>query len=139
MREKAPTETHAAAALRELAGKVDAWRAQLRMTIDEVISLEASGATAISPDAASYDPDEAAHQLLNGHAYSPASIGTKPGVELFVKRRQIDELKRAIELADAHAADAAIDLGRELLQRHDPEIRALHRKRALLILQVFGV
>jgi hypothetical protein len=133
------SESNAAAALRTLSEKMDAWRAELRAATNVVVSLEQSGVTAVTPSDAAYDVDEAAHARVNGASYPAAPTGIKPGVELFLKRREVDELKRTINLAAEQTATAQIDRGRELLAEHDGEIRSLHRKRALILLNLFAV
>jgi hypothetical protein len=132
-------ESTAAAALANLNGQIDAMRAQMRATTTEVVALEAKGIEAISPsEAGGYDVHEAALLRLNGHAYKNAAPqGTKPGIQLYLKRREIAELKVTIDLASQQWAEASIDVGRELLAKHGPEINALHRKRCLAILEIF--
>jgi hypothetical protein len=132
-------ESAAAAALANLNGPIDAMRAQMRATTAEIIALEAKGIEPISPSNDAYDVHEAATLRLNGHAYKNlAPQGTKLGIQLYLKRREIEELKVTIGLASRQWAEASIDVGRELLERHGPEIRALHKKRCLGILQTFA-
>jgi hypothetical protein len=140
MRKQFPEST-AAAALKGLSNAIDGWRAELRDATGRVIALEASGVDAVNPsDVGNYNPDEAARARLNGHAYIAApSGGTKNlGIQLFETRRECDELRKTIDLAGAQWALASVDLGRELLQRHGGEIDALHRKRALAIVETFA-
>jgi hypothetical protein len=131
-------ESTAAAALAALNGKIDEWRAALRATTTEVIQLEGKGIEPIAPSTDAYDVHEAATLRLNGHAYKNAApTGTKPGIQLYLKRREIEELKVTIDLASRQWAEASIDVGRELLAKHGPEISAIHKRRALAILEVF--
>jgi hypothetical protein len=134
-----PTESNAAAAVRAIEAKIDGWRAQLRESTEIMVSLEQSGVVAINPSEAAYDIDAAAHARLNGAAYVTPPTVAKPGIQLFQKRREVDEIKRAIELASQQSFVARIDLGRELLAEHDAEIRALHRRRAQTLLELFKV
>ncbi len=137
MRKQTPTESNAAAAIRAIDEKIAGWNAELKEELNDVITLEGAGVVAINPSHAAYDVDAAARARLNGASYVAAPIGNKPGVELFLKRRKVEELKRAIELASQQSGAARIDLGRELLAKYDPEIRALHRERALAIVKIF--
>src|SRR5437667_2337424 len=121
-KQQAPTEPNAAAAVRAIDEKISGWNVELRQTINDVVALEQSGVVAINPSDDVYDVDAAAHARLNGAAYVAAPTEAKPGIQLFLKRREVDELKRAIELASQQSAAARIDLGRELLAKHDPEI-----------------
>jgi hypothetical protein len=121
MRKQTRTESNPAAAIRAIDEKIAGWNGQLRETTNDVIALEQSGVVAINPSEAAYDIDEAAQARLNGATYVAASTKTKPGIELFLKRREVEELKRAIELASQQSGAARIDLGRELLQQHDAE------------------
>src|SRR5258707_15874213 len=99
-------ESAAAAALAALNSATDGWRAELMATQRRVVALEASGIEAVNPsDGGGYDLHEAAIARLNGHAYVTAPTGAKPGIELFLKRREIDELKRTIELAAKQASE----------------------------------
>jgi hypothetical protein len=137
-KQQAPTESNAAAAIHALAAKVDGWRGQLRETLNGVIALEQAGVLAVNPSEAAYDVEQGARSRLNGAAYAAAATENK-GIELFLKRREVAELKRAIELASQQSDAARIDLGRELLIKHDAEIRALHRERALVLLKLFKI
>src|SRR5258706_11549761 len=106
MRKPIPETSTAAAALAGLNNAIDGWRAELMATQRRVVALEASGIEAVNPsDGGGYDLHEAAVARLNGHAYVTAPAGAKPGVELFLKRREIDELKRTIELAAKQASE----------------------------------
>jgi hypothetical protein len=132
-------ESTAAVALANLSGQIDAMRTQVQVTTREIVQLEAKGIEPIEPPNAAYDVHEAALLRLNGHAYKNAAPqGTKPGIQLYLKRREVEELKVTIDLASRQWSEASIDVGRELLERHGPEIRALHRKRCLGILQTFA-
>jgi hypothetical protein len=113
-------ESTAAAALANLNGQIDAMRAQIRATTAEIIELEAKGIEPISPsEAGAYDVHEAAVTRLNGAAYrNAAPQGTKPGIQLYLKHREIAELKVTIDLASRQWSEASIDVGRELLAKH---------------------
>src|SRR5204862_6198798 len=104
-------ESNAAAAVRAIDEKIGGWNIELRQTINDVVALEQSGVVAINPSDAVYDIDAAAHARLNGAAYVPAPTEAKPGMQLFQKRREVDELKRAFELASQQSAAGRIDLG----------------------------
>src|SRR6476659_10183537 len=105
-------ESAAAAALANLNGQIDAMRAQVRATTAEIIALEAKGIEPISPsEAGGYDVHEATTLRLNGHAYkNVAPQGTKPGIQLYLKRREVEELKVTIDLAGRQWAEASIDV-----------------------------
>lgn len=139
MRKPTQAESGATLAIKALNAKVATWRTQMREATEVVISLEQSGVVPIHPDAAKYDLSAAAHARMNGATYVPAPTGDRPGVELFLKRREVEELKHAIELASQQEFAARQDLGRELLAKHDNEIRVLHRERALVILKLFKI
>ncbi len=138
LRKNQVQESTAAAALATLSGKIDEWRAHLRATTTEIIALEAKGIEPIAPSNDAYDVHDAALLRLNGAAYkNVAPSGTKPGIQLYLKRREIEELKVTIDLAGKQWAIASVDRGRELLVEHGPSIDALHKRRALAILEIF--
>jgi hypothetical protein len=140
MRKQIPEPSAAAAALAALNSATDGWRAQLMSAQQRVVALEQSGVEPVDPaDAGGYDLNEAALLRLNGAAYSVVPGGSKPGIELFLTRREVAELKRTIDLASKQASEAMIDVGRALLKIHDSEIRALHRRRALVLLELFKI
>ncbi|MBR1149069.1 hypothetical protein [Bradyrhizobium sp. JYMT SZCCT0428] len=140
MRKQQTSESNAAEKIRAIGAKISGWNAELRETIDnQIVPRERSGVVEINPDDFSYDVDAAAHARLNGAAYVLASTEKKPGIELFLARRKVKELRRAIELAEQQSFTARQDLGRELLAKHDDEIRALHRDRALVLLKLFQI
>ncbi len=131
----------AAAALQGLNAAIDQWKSELRDATNRLIALEQSGAEPVDPaESGGYNPDQAALARLNGHHYTkaPSETTNNPGIRLFEVRREITELKKTLDLAGAQWAAASVDLGRELLAKHDAEIRALHRKRALAIVETFA-
>jgi hypothetical protein len=139
MRKQTTEPSAATAALTNLYAKSDEWRAQLREAINAIVALEQSGVEAIDPSVGGgFNPDEAAALKLNGHAYVAAPTSKNSGVELFQLRREAEVLRKTLSLAASQAAEAQIDVGRELLAKHDGEIRALHKRRCTALLEVFA-
>src|SRR5438552_18601895 len=101
MRKQEPQST-AATALEGLNAAMVEWQAELRTATTRMIALEQSGVEPINPsETGGYDPHEAALSRLNGHTYATVpSGGTKnPGIALFETRRQVEELKKTLDLA----------------------------------------
>jgi len=136
LRKQVQEPSAAAAALASLNAKMDGWRAELRATTNRVVELEQSGVEA-TEERAGYNADRAAIERLNGDAYRSAPAGINLGAELFQLRREAQTLRKTLDLAEKQWEAASVDVGRELLQRHAPEINALHRRRALAILEIF--
>jgi hypothetical protein len=135
----APASSVAAAA-RAIGEKTTALRSLLRDEIHAVIALEKSRAVATEPPDPETDIEGAARGLLNGSSYEAGQKTTRsPGVELFLRRRKVEVIRRAIEIGEKQSHAAGMDLGREVLAEHDAEIRALHRRRALAVVGLMKI
>jgi hypothetical protein len=129
-----------ASAAQAIGEKTTALRALLHDEIQAVIALERSRTVATVPPDPETDIEGAARVLLNGSAYETGQRNSRdPGVELFLRRRKVEVIRRAIELGEKQAHEAGIDLGREVIAEHDTEIRAMHRRRALAVIGLMQI
>jgi hypothetical protein len=132
------TKSHQSEAARSyyaLQATVDQIRALQREVTRDVVALEQSGARPEAPTSDEYSgPDT---ELINGASYQALPPANEANIQLFHKLRRSDQLKLTLSEVEKQLFAATMDLSRELLLEFDPEIRELHRERALLIVQLF--
>ena len=141
MKSKALNESATVTKYRELSAKTVEIDGLIQVNTREIVALEQSGAVPKAPTVSdSYlDVDR---ELLNGAVYKalpPAAETLSNDIVLYHKIRRAEQLKNTRAVAEEHLRAASIDYSHELLIQHEPEIRSLHRERALLLLKLFKI
>lgn len=136
MTQKPSTQTPLQIAVAAIHAKLLTLRSELRECSATIVDLEKSGIRPVNSEPHDRLRREA-RALVNGASYQPVAVSADhPAIRYEQERRRQEVLKLAIEQAENDAALASADLGREILARHDAEIKAKHRERALTLIRV---